>query len=479
MSLLSSEIALLADLLDRELADSCVEQVIQPARGKNRIALELRGPGGTSHLLLVAESGLSRIHRVEEKPCSAQTPGPFVMLLRKEIKGGRITNVTQPGADRLVLIRFLRRGEERRLYAELTGRHANLFLTGPDDVILGSIAANKSRRRDLATGKPYIPPLPKPGAGDGESRFAGPGLEQTISSFYAEEEGRQWQEAWRQQSLAASRREVKRLERLRKALRGDLDRAEAAKQEMRLAELLKIHLHAIRKGETTAEVPDLFGDPSEQVRIPLDPSLTPVENMTRMFHRAGRYQRAYPGMVRRLEKIDHALERAREKLTQLENESAPAIEAPRTVAGPQEAGPPPRRKKQKETLPYRAFVGSNDREIRVGRNARANDELTLHHAAMDDLWLHVRSAAGSHVVVPHRGKELPPPELVVDAAHLAAHFSALRGEDKVEVIITRRRYVVKRKKSPSGEVQVTKEKVILLRLEPTRLKQLLESERKS
>jgi predicted ribosome quality control (RQC) complex YloA/Tae2 family protein len=35
----------------------------------------------------------------------------------------------------------------------------------------------------------------------------------------------------------------------------------------------------------------------------------------------------------------------------------------------------------------------------VGRTGRANDELTFHHAAPDDVWLHARDAAGAHVIL--------------------------------------------------------------------------------
>ena len=70
-------------------------------------------------------------------------------------------------------------------------------------------------------------------------------------------------------------------------------------------------------------------------------------------------------------------------------------------------------------------------------------------------------------------------ELLVDAATLAAHFSKSRGEDRVEVQHTERRYVRKPRGFPPGAVRVTREKVIVVRLEPARLKRLLASERQN
>ena len=112
----------------------------------------------------------------------------------------------------------------------------------------------------------------------------------------------------------------------------------------------------------------------------------------------------------------------------------------------------------------------------VGRGAAHNDELTLHVARPRDLWLHAKNWTGAHVVVP-LGKGMScPPDLLVQAAHLAAHFSDARGERTVEVSYAPRRYVRKRKGSAPGAVVVDREKVLLLRKEPATLRRLLESE---
>ena len=107
---------------------------------------------------------------------------------------------------------------------------------------------------------------------------------------------------------------------------------------------------------------------------------------------------------------------------------------------------------------------------------RTADLLTLRHTKPDDLWLHVRNAPGSHVTVPMGRKEDPHPALLVDAAHLAAHFSTLKGSADVEVIYTRRRYVQKQKGAAPGSVRLLREKCIVLRAEPDRIDRLLHGE---
>jgi predicted ribosome quality control (RQC) complex YloA/Tae2 family protein len=112
----------------------------------------------------------------------------------------------------------------------------------------------------------------------------------------------------------------------------------------------------------------------------------------------------------------------------------------------------------------------------VGRGAAHNDELTLHVARPHDLWLHAKNRVGAHVIVPLDKGHTCPGDLLVDAAHLAAHFSDARNETTVEIQHTPRRHVRKPKGSPPGLVVVDREKVFVLRVDPGRLRELLERE---
>jgi predicted ribosome quality control (RQC) complex YloA/Tae2 family protein len=114
----------------------------------------------------------------------------------------------------------------------------------------------------------------------------------------------------------------------------------------------------------------------------------------------------------------------------------------------------------------------------VGKSAQDNDVLTREHARPQDLWLHARGEAGAHVVVPMQRNESCPEELLLDAAHLAAHFSDARRETTVEVSYTGKRYVRKPRGSAPGQVTLEREKVIALQLEPARIEHLLSRERR-
>ena len=80
-------------------------------------------------------------------------------------------------------------------------------------------------------------------------------------------------------------------------------------------------------------------------------------------------------------------------------------------------------------------------------------------------------------VVPMQRDEACPEDLLVDAAHLAVHFSAARAEPVVEVSYTSKRYVRKPRGAAPGKVTLEREKVIAVHMEPERIKRLLGCER--
>ena len=92
-------------------------------------------------------------------------------------------------------------------------------------------------------------------------------------------------------------------------------------------------------------------------------------------------------------------------------------------------------------------------DVLVGRDAAANEELTLRHADPADGWLHVANHAGSHVVIRNPQGGAIPREVVTKAAELAVWFSeAQRARGKVAVHWCRAGEVSKRRGAPRGQV---------------------------
>jgi predicted ribosome quality control (RQC) complex YloA/Tae2 family protein len=118
-------------------------------------------------------------------------------------------------------------------------------------------------------------------------------------------------------------------------------------------------------------------------------------------------------------------------------------------------------KERKETMPYHEHTFGGFR-ILVGKNAAANDQLTLHHTYKEDLWLHAKDVAGSHVVIKHQSGKSFPKDVIEYAAALAAFHSKRKNESLCPVAVTPAKYVRKRKGDLPGAVVVQREDVMMV-----------------
>ena len=100
--------------------------------------------------------------------------------------------------------------------------------------------------------------------------------------------------------------------------------------------------------------------------------------------------------------------------------------------------------------------------ILVGKNSKQNDELTFRFSKKEDLWLHVRDATGSHVVIRNSDQKPIPKEVLEYAASLAAYYSKRKREHLVPVQYAERKYIRKVKQGAPGQVIVTREKVVMV-----------------
>lgn len=173
----------------------------------------------------------------------------------------------------------------------------------------------------------------------------------------------------------------------------------------------------------------------------------------------------------RLATLDGEISRAERALAAAEAATAREVEGPTALV----PAPRPRKRAAPAHRPYRVFHSADGHPLWVGRAGEDNAALTFQVARPHHLWMHVRGVPGAHVVVPLDRGEDPPQEVLLDAAHLALHFSRVAGEPRGEVAWTRARLVKRVKGGAPGQVTYTGEKVLALRMEPARLERLLRS----
>ncbi len=281
-----------------------------------------------------------------------------------------------------------------------------------------------------------------------------------------------------------------RIARRIEAVEGDLGRIAAADTTAARAALFVAEAARAPRGARKLTVTDWSDGTPREVELPLDPARSAREQVDAMFKRARRLKLGAAIAGQRLREAEEAarqLAALGEKLAAAATpEEIEALVREARAAAPRDfafaapglaAGEPSGKAGSREPArPYRTFRGAAGERILVGRGAAHNDALTFHVARPHDLWLHAKGWRGAHVVVPLEKNRACPSELLVDAAHLAAHFSDARAEGVVEIQHTPRRYLRKPRGSAPGLVVVEREKVTVLRVEADRVARLLAAE---
>lgn len=272
----------------------------------------------------------------------------------------------------------------------------------------------------------------------------------------------------------ADRRE--RTARKIQALRAEVEESPREPEELRqLGHLLLARKADVPRGARDVRLENFSG---ELVTVELDPALDAVGNAEAYYDRAKRQERAAEQLPvriakarRRLTALDEALDRL---ATRGPDDSLWKMAGGKrsVLASDRDRGNGP-----SEPLPFRVYRTSSGREIRAGRSAKGNDELTFHHSAPEDIWMHVREAPGSHVILRWGRKEQNPPEAdIAEAALVAAVLSRARGSTVVPVAWTRRKYVRKPRKAPPGAVVPERTQTVFVEPDARRVSKMAETD---
>ena len=244
------------------------------------------------------------------------------------------------------------------------------------------------------------------------------------------------------QKLVAA--ESAKLSRKLQALREDLLHAEDAEGQRMLADTIMANLYQLRKGQTCAELVNIYDGTS--VTIKLNPMFSPSDNAQAYYKKYNKYKRAQSelrqqiaateSMLTYLASLDASLMTATTK-NEIEEIRQEMVGAGliREIGKKKKT---PLQKSQPLHLKLRQGV-----DLYIGKNNKQNDYVTFTIGGPRDLWLHTKDIPGSHIIMK---ATTPTPEDIALAVELAAYFSKARSGSNVPVDCVERRYV----KKPAG-----------------------------
>jgi hypothetical protein len=450
--------------MDRSLVGGQVQRIAVGEVGAREVAtLQVRVPGETVYVVVAGGLGVGVIDealRARLRAGASPSPSPSQPHWRARLENARIVAMDSRGVD------FVR--ENRRMRARDASGTLRLDLDAeavetqaerhtPDD----PLEPRQAWDALVARGTRMVEQLEHTGTRDRRDAL--------------------------RRALAKA---VVRIERRVEAVRGDLAKMDLADAAAERARLFVVEAARAPRGATSLQAVDWsrLGPDGEAlaVEMALDPAKSAQEQLDALFRKARRMKDGMRVASARLENASRARDRLAELRAAITDPTlAPdfdAIEATARRCAPRDFKLAAGMRSSKRATPsvarppHRTFVGHAEAPIYVGRGALHNDALTVRVARPHDLWLHAKGHTGAHVVVPlHKGVSCPP-ELLVDAAHLAAHFSDARGERIVDVQYTQRRHIRKPRGSAPGAVMVDREKVLVLRVDDERLRRLLSTE---
>ncbi|MFI3214877.1 MAG: NFACT RNA binding domain-containing protein, partial [Eubacteriales bacterium] len=210
-------------------------------------------------------------------------------------------------------------------------------------------------------------------------------------------------------------------------------------------ELITAYGYNVPAGSRTLEALNYYD--GKEVSIPLDPTISPIDNAKKYFNKYAKLKRTYEALssltievkneIDHLESISNALDIAQkeEDLIQIKEELIDSGYIRRKGF----------QKKQRFTSKPFHYISSDGYHMYVGKNNYQNEDLTFKFATGNDWWFHAKGIPGSHVVVKSNGDELPD-RTFEEAGRLAAFYSKGKGQEKVEIDYTQKKNV----KKPSG-----------------------------
>jgi predicted ribosome quality control (RQC) complex YloA/Tae2 family protein len=271
------------------------------------------------------------------------------------------------------------------------------------------------------------------------------------------------------------------------ALRAEQEALDEAQRLRREADALLAFQADVPPSARGVTLPDPWAsEDGATLTIALDPQYSAVENANRRYTRYHKLQRAAGLLPEQVETNATELARVEQLLTDLALAETSAevshVRSEVAEAGYIRGGAEARRLEKERRLKggKKGKMGKGGKPIQprapdggqplrrrlsgdlialVGKNSRQNEEITFHQAGPNDLWLHIRGAAGSHVILKTGGRPAPE-ESLREAAALAAWYSQLRGERDAQVDYTEARYVRHMKGGGPGLVTYERERAI-------------------
>lgn len=405
----------------------------------------------------------SRVCRTGIMRKKSKNPQRFSQYLKAHIIGRRVEYVRQLPYDRAFILSLTNSEDRIRLLVRLfSGIGANIIVLDDEDTILELMYRRPQRGED--TGQKL---LIEERTGEGNKSYSVRAWEGPSFNYFIDTADTATTEEEKREDLLKklSEKRDKELSALNDRLRRQEERIEKTsgfEETLHCADLLSASVWKVRKGMDEVTLEDWDGS---SVSIPLDPALSPNENLEKLYAR-------YRKDKRTNELAAEEAERTREEIAQTSAKYEALLEEGSVDKMQKEQAKPQQGRKEDDGKPgVRVTIGGFD--VIIGRTAKENDEILRREARGSDLWMHTRDYAGAYVIIKAKKGKTVPLSVLLDAGSLAIHYSKAKKNGKADLYYTYVKYLRRVKDGKTGLVLPTQEKNLSVTLDERRVKEIL------
>lgn len=246
-----------------------------------------------------------------------------------------------------------------------------------------------------------------------------------------------------------------------KNLREDLQKGTEAYTYKKKGDLITANIYQLQRGLKEITLPSLE-EPFEEMTISLNPALGPAENAQKYYQQYQKLKKSCHHLEKEIRKVKNELKYLSQVLASIEQakEEEDLLSIWEELEEESYIKKRKRKASKKRASKPLHFLSSQGYDIFVGRNNKENDFLTMKMAHREDLWLHVKDLAGSHVIIKRHNRDEIPPSTIEEAAVLAACYSRGQQSSKVSVDYTLVKHVQKPKEARPGMVYYKEYKTV-------------------
>ncbi len=227
-------------------------------------------------------------------------------------------------------------------------------------------------------------------------------------------------------------------------------------------ELLTSNVYNLKKGMEKTVLYNFYSNNQEEIEIPLNPNLSPVENAQKYFKKYSKSKNAIQHLLKQINSTEEEIYYLESQMENIKNctelQEIEEIKIELRMEGYLATLNTNKKSIPKNPPPSTPlhFISSDGLEIYVGKNNKQNDILTLRMSSSNDIWLHTKGIPGSHVIIKNSNSNNNSIEItnktLIEAATLASYYSKARNSNNVPVDYTKVKYVKKTKGSKPGMV---------------------------